>query len=83
VESWLQEIKYGRKEQPSRADVVIIRQMFCFGKRSTIDIRIVLCDTAFKTGGATQSAILIEEEVVPKMDSSLKQSAVASLLALE
>ena len=29
-----------------------------------------------------KSAILIEEEVVPKMDSSTKRSAVASLLAL-
>jgi hypothetical protein len=76
-------IKYGRKEQPSRADGVIIRQMFCFGKRWTIDIRIVLCDTGFKTGGASQPAILIEEEVVPMIDCSLKQSAVASLLALE
>ena len=48
-----------------------------------IDTRLVLCDTASsEPGGATHSAILTEEEVVPKMDSSLKRSAVASLLAL-
>jgi hypothetical protein len=50
----------------------------------TIDIQIDLCDTTYSAGNLScpNSAILIEEEVVPKMDSSLKQSAVASLLAL-
>ena len=50
----------------------------------TIDIQIDLCDTIYSAGTfpCPQSAILIEEEVVPKMDSSMKQSAVASLLAL-
>jgi hypothetical protein len=50
----------------------------------TIDIRNKLCNTAFNAGNrpCPNSAILIEEEVVPKMDSSMKRSAVASLLAL-
>ena len=50
----------------------------------TIDIQIDLCDTIYSAGTfpCPQSAILIEEEVVPKMDSSMKKSAVASLLAL-
>ena len=49
-----------------------------------IDIQIDLCDTIPSAGTypCLISAILIEEEVVPKMDSSMKQSAVASLLAL-
>jgi len=49
----------------------------------TIDIQIYLCDTNFHAGMACpKSAILIEEEVVPKMDSSTRRSAAASLLAL-
>ena len=49
-----------------------------------IDIRNKLCNTTFNAGNrpCPNSAILIEEEVVPKMDSSMKRSAVASLLAL-
>ncbi len=49
-----------------------------------IDIQFDLCDTACSAGEVScpNFAILIEEEVVPKMDSSLKRSAVASLLAL-
>jgi hypothetical protein len=34
-------------------------------------------------GETFQPAILTEEEVVPKMDSSMKRSAVASLLAVK
>jgi hypothetical protein len=49
-----------------------------------IDIQIDLCDTNRSAGSmpCPKSAILIEEEVVPKMDSSLSRSAVAALLAL-
>jgi hypothetical protein len=58
------------------------------GKGGAIDIQIELCDTTLNADtplhgkACSKSAILIEEEVVPKMDSSLKRSAAASLLAL-
>jgi hypothetical protein len=49
-----------------------------------IDIQKKVCNTSLSAGNhpCPKSAILIEEEVVPKMDSSMKRSAVASLLAL-
>jgi hypothetical protein len=49
-----------------------------------IDIQIDLCDTDRSAGKIAypKTAILIVEEVVPMIDSSMKRSAVASLLAL-
>jgi hypothetical protein len=46
-----------------------------------IDIRIESCDTLLIIqGGSQRNAILRKEEVMSNMDSSIKPSAVASLL---
>jgi hypothetical protein len=69
---WFPDLSKGIKNHP------------VFQEIHPIDIQNDLCDTGTIAGEnpCPPSAILIEEEVVPKMDRSMKQSAVASLLAL-
>ena len=49
----------------------------------TIHAILIPAQVCFEVKTCLSSAILIEEEVVPTMDSSTKRSAVASLLVLQ